>query len=240
MGPLKPELITLVHLQRTDLKLAELLKAKATIPKEIEADRAGLEAAQQSIDKARAEIESLLKEGRAKERRVDEVREGQKKSKGRLMEAKTNEEYTALLKEIDYADQQIDQLEEEMIGQMERVEGAQAGLKEAEERMKVEEERFNRERGVKEEELQRVGALIGDQEARRKEFIEQVPAELLSNYERIRSGRDGLAVVQVVDAVCQGCNQRIPPQTNINIKAGELIYYCQGCGRILFTGDEEV
>lgn len=235
---MRPELRTLVQLQRIDLKLAELLKAKDALPKEIEAGRAGLKATQESIEQDKTSIEALQKDSRAKERRIDEVREGQRKSKGRLMEVKTNEEYSALLKEIEYADQQIDQLEEEMLGLMERVEAAQVDLKALQDKLKVEEERFNKEKGVKEEELLRVGALLEDEEALRKEFVGQLPSDLLSNYERIRTSKNGLAVAEVVDAVCQGCNQRIPPQTYIDIKTDAIIYFCQGCSRILFRSDE--
>jgi predicted nucleic acid-binding Zn-ribbon protein len=42
----------------------------------------------------------------------------------------------------------------------------------------------------------------------------------------------------VLDGVCQGCNQRIPLQTYINIKNDEIIYFCQGCSRILFHADK--
>jgi predicted nucleic acid-binding Zn-ribbon protein len=235
----KPYIIVLVQLQRVDLKAAELRRAKASIPEEIETGRRGLEAAQAAIEQTRADLEELLKGGRAKERSIEEVREGQIKKKGRLMEVKTNEEYSALLKEIEYADQQVDVLEEELLGLMEKVDSAQAELQSLQERLKVEEERFGKEKGLKEEELQRVVALLDEEEARREEFSRQLPDELLANYERIRSSKNGLAVVQVVDAVCQGCNQRIPTQTYINIKNDEIIYYCQGCSRILFCSDEE-
>lgn len=112
-GSLTAELQTIIELQRVDLKLAELRKASSAIPRELEAGLAGLEAARAAVERVEADLEALQKEGRVRERRIEEVREGQRKSKARLMEVKTNEEYTALLKEIEYAVQQIDQLEEE-------------------------------------------------------------------------------------------------------------------------------
>lgn len=236
---MKPEILTLIELQRTDLKVAELRGAKASIPAEIEASRSGLEAAQAAIGRTESDLEGLLKEGRARERRIEEVREGQKKKKGRLMEVKTNEEYSALLKEIEYADRQVDELEEELLGLMERAEACQVELQGLRERFKAEEERFGQEKRVKEEELQRVVSLLEQEEARREDFTRRLPSELLANYERIRSSKNGLAVVRVVDSVCQGCNQRIPTQTYLDIRRDEIIYHCQGCSRILFTSDEE-
>ena len=237
-GSLTAELRTIVELQRVDLKLAELRKACSALPKELEAGRAGLEAARAAGERVEADLEALQKEGRARERRIEEVREGQRKSKARLMKVKTNEEYTALLKEIEYADQQIDQLEEKVLGNMERVEAQQVELKALQERLKVEEEGFGKEKGLKEAELQRVGALLGEEEARRSELTGRLSQDLLASYDRIRANKGGLAVANVSGGVCQGCNQRIPPQTYINIKKNEVLYFCQGCSRILFRADE--
>lgn len=237
-GSLTAELRTIIELQRVDLKLAELQKSSSAIPRELETGRAGLEAARAAVERVEADLEALQKEDRARERRIEEVREGQQKSKARLMEVKTNEEYTALLKEIEYADQQIGQLEEEVLGSMERVEAQQVELKSLQERLKVEEEGYGKEKGLKEAELQRVGALLGEEEALRSELTGRISRGLLASYNRIRANKGGLAVASVAGGVCQGCNQRIPRQTHIDIRKNEVLFFCQGCSRILFHADD--
>lgn len=237
-GSVTAEMRTIVELQQTDLKLTDLRRAQAAIPRQVAAIRAGLESVQAAVGQVQADLEEHQKEGRARERQIDEVREGQLKSKGRLMAVRTNEEYTALLKEIEYADEQISRLEEEVLGLMERVEVQQVELKGLQERVKVEEERFAKEKGTKKEELERVEALLREEEAWRSELTSRLSEDLLASYDRILANKDGVAAVQVLDGVCQGCNQRIPLQTYINIKNDELLYFCQGCSRILFHADE--
>jgi predicted nucleic acid-binding Zn-ribbon protein len=237
-GSVTAELRTIIELQRTDMKLAELRAAQAAIPRQLAAGRGKLEAAQEAVERTQAELEELQKEGRTRERQIDEAREGQLKSRGRLMEVKTNEEYTALLKEIEYADGQVNQLEEEVLGLMEGVEARHVELKGLLERVKAEQEQFAKEKGTKEEELRRVEAVLQEQEARRAELTGRLAEDLLASYDRIRGNKDGVAAVEVLDGVCQGCNQRIPLQTYINIKNDEIIYFCQGCSRILFHADK--
>ncbi|MFB3072341.1 MAG: zinc ribbon domain-containing protein [bacterium] len=61
---------------------------------------------------------------------------------------------------------------------------------------------------------------------------------LLASYDRIRANKGGLAVASVAGGVCQGCNQRIPRQTHIDIRKNEVLFFCQGCSRILFHADD--
>jgi hypothetical protein len=218
--------------------LAELRRTEESIPREIEKKRLGLEAARAELERMEAEIEALNKESRAKERRIEEVREGQRKSKGRLMEVKTNEEYSALLKEIEFADQQISLLEDEVLVILEKAEEAQAELAELREKFEADKERFEQEKSLKLGELERVRERLKEEEARRAELAGRLPGELMTAYERIRRNKGGLAVVAVREGVCQGCNQRIPPQTYIDIKRDEILYFCQGCSRILYHPDE--
>jgi predicted nucleic acid-binding Zn-ribbon protein len=44
----------------------------------------------------------------------------------------------------------------------------------------------------------------------------------------------GLAVIEVKDEICQGCNMNIPPQLFVELKKNEEIYNCPHCRRIIF------
>jgi predicted nucleic acid-binding Zn-ribbon protein len=44
----------------------------------------------------------------------------------------------------------------------------------------------------------------------------------------------GIAVTEVKEEVCQGCNMNIPPQLYVEIKSNEEIIQCPQCRRILY------
>jgi len=50
---------------------------------------------------------------------------------------------------------------------------------------------------------------------------------------KLESGQ-GLAVVEVKDSVCMGCNMNIPPQLYVEVRKGEEIFTCPQCRRFLF------
>jgi predicted nucleic acid-binding Zn-ribbon protein len=62
---------------------------------------------------------------------------------------------------------------------------------------------------------------------------------LLTAYQRIRkNARNGLAVVQIERDACGGCFNKIPPQSQLDIRMHKKIIVCEYCGRILV--DEEI
>jgi predicted nucleic acid-binding Zn-ribbon protein len=61
---------------------------------------------------------------------------------------------------------------------------------------------------------------------------------LLNAYQRIRSNsRNGLGVVPVERDACGGCFNKIPPQTQMDIRTHKKIIVCEHCGRILVDAE---
>ncbi len=57
---------------------------------------------------------------------------------------------------------------------------------------------------------------------------------LLNAYQRMReNSRNGLAVVTVERDACGGCFNKIPPQTQMDIRTHKKLIVCEHCGRIL-------
>jgi len=62
---------------------------------------------------------------------------------------------------------------------------------------------------------------------------------LLNAYQRIRkNARNGLAVVHIERDACGGCFNKIPPQSQLDIRMHKKIIVCEYCGRIIV--DEEI
>ena len=62
----------------------------------------------------------------------------------------------------------------------------------------------------------------------------KVDKSFLSKYERLIKNRDGLAIVGVVNAACQGCFRVLPPQITNEIRMKQDLVFCEHCARILY------
>lgn len=71
-----------------------------------------------------------------------------------------------------------------------------------------------------------------------KEAEKHIEGRLLNAYTRIRSNvRNGLAVVNVERDACGGCFNKIPPQTQMDIRTHKKIIVCEHCGRVLVDAE---
>jgi predicted nucleic acid-binding Zn-ribbon protein len=74
---------------------------------------------------------------------------------------------------------------------------------------------------------------------KRNNLLLQIQRPLLANYERIRKGKSGIAVVPIVNGSCSGCFSSLPPQTTLEIKKMNQFIFCQYCGRLLVWVDQD-
>jgi predicted nucleic acid-binding Zn-ribbon protein len=60
----------------------------------------------------------------------------------------------------------------------------------------------------------------------------------LKRYDILRDKRNGSAVVQTINGVCQGCFMTVPPQQFNEIRKGDKLNFCPTCQRILYFEEE--
>lgn len=231
------DLELLISLQQIDLKIYELEEAKSKIPEEIEDLRSVLKGVEEEVNHVNSEIEELKKSRKKKEGDVGVENENLKKTKLKLTDVKTNKEYAAVLTEISTVEEKIGRAEDEILEIMEATEEKNSEHKEKCEKLKLEEARFNKEKEVKEKEMQRLQQLLDEELGKRKEIEVSVNKKVLSEYERIREMRGGVAVIPVKKYVCQGCYMSMPPQIFNDIKTNNNITYCSHCSRMLYRED---
>jgi len=231
---LKEDISVLIALQELDTELSGF-------DRKIEEKRQELTTREQAI----AEKESLA--GQCRENAVElqqsqrdiktageEAAERIKDRQGKMMQVQTSREHQALLKEIEEAKKTIKESEDRQLQVMEQVEAEEAKAEELEnlctgEKKLLAEETDMVETAVKELNKQR--AVVQE---RRDKMAGNVPSSRIKRYEKLLKKRDGLAVVRVIDAVCQGCFMTIPPQKYNDICLGEQIYSCPTCQRTLY------
>jgi hypothetical protein len=188
----------LIELQKLDVAIAKLDAEVRAIPKVLQALEGSLGKAREAFDIAKGRSDQLQKERRAKERELEECAQNAKKKQARLFEIKTNEEYSAVLKEIEALKAKSSQLETEVLEQMEAADATAKTVAEADRLFNAAQLDVQAERREKEARLATLQKELAVLEATRKGQASRLDGELLRVYTRLMKNRD-LAVVAVAD-----------------------------------------
>ena len=154
------------------------------------------------------------------------------KLEGQQFQVKSNEAYSALLREIEEARAGISGAETTILEAMENIEAAGAARERSEEEAKAVFERVSTAEGQLDTREKELGVREEQQSAARVELCTQVPGEMLSQYERIAGSRRP-AVAMVRQEICQGCRTTIPPQLHVELLRMAAVITCTHCRRIL-------
>lgn len=230
--PLEP----IVALQKKDRRLIKIMREIRDIPQrrnEIEAQLGGSRQKLETAKDSRKHTESTLRE---QELQVESLKLKIIKYKQQQMDAKTNEQYRAFVKEIAAVEEEIKVLEEKEIVLMESLERGKTIVAECEARL-------NTEMAAIADELAELDARA----AELKEQVEQMKAdrarsaalcdpELLKKYTRILNNKRDFAVVMVeAGGHCGGCHMKLPPQVIHDARNPTKIVGCNFCGRIVYN-----
>lgn len=231
---MKEEISTLIALQKFDMELSgfdrkiEGKQQELTEREQSIADKEGL--ACQCREKA-AELEQSQRDIKvANEDAAERIKERQ----GKMMQVQTSREHQALLKEIEDAKKAVKDGEEKLLQVMEQVEEEENKAVELENLCKGERELLVEETGKVAEAIKKLNTRRTTVQNKRDKLAQDLPASKVKRYDKLLKKRNGLAVAQVVDAVCQGCFMTVPPQKYNDIRIGEQIYSCPTCQRTLY------
>ena len=231
---MKEKLKELLDVQEIDKSIALLIQKKEALPAELEKFAEALKIEESRKKNLEEENLSLVKERRQKERDLEAKNETRKKFQDQLYQVKTNKEYSALMEEINNVRKEIEKLEEEILVLMEKSDELEKEVASGTELIRVKQEELEKARKSNEEEIARINGELQAWEKKREEKASHIPAELLTRYERIRRGRNGLGLVLVKNNACQGCFMELPPQVISEIKLGQRLIVCENCNRLLY------
>ena len=229
---------TLINLQDVDSHLQRLDAAKGDLPQKVENLCVRVEQTQALLDEKMNAKESASQEKRTVDSDVVILKEKLKKYKVQLYEVKTNKEYDAITLEIETSEQKIDEQEfkslelEELMTQLDQeIASIETNLSEMNELL-VEH---------KKDLAAKLAATKAEEETlqmKRADMVLVLPKPTLAAYERIRQGRGGVAVSQLINGACSECSSRIPPQRALEIRMMDKINLCEVCGRIVVWKQE--
>ena len=222
----------LLDVQDVDLKIETIEVRAAAIPDKFEKWRRLVEEKRAELEAQQGVVEEARKALRHSERSLEEKQEEKVKYDSQLPLIKTNREYTAILLEIDLVEKEASNIEEAILEGMAAVEEAEAEtlamkalLESAQEQARIEKEKLDHEQEQLEESLR--GTRV-----ERNQLAADVDGSLLSQYDRIRTKRGGLAIARINDESCGACHILLPPQV-VNEVIGQAVKVCPNCHRLL-------
>ncbi len=228
------DLEVVVRLQDLDNRAAELNGEIATLPKHIAEIERKLSGGEQKLkaDQAALTANQLLRKKTEGDIQVNEQKIS--KLKDQMLTAKTNEQYKAFQNEIAFCETEIRKSEDRILESMAAAEPLDRNVKSAEGGLKEEKKQVEAEKVAARERTAADQAALAKLMAERQTLTAQIPPAVLTNYERIRKGRGGVAIAEAVDGRCSKCRITLRPQFLQELKRGEKIMTCESCQRILY------
>ena len=232
---MKEQLSKLLAAQKIDLEIDRLERSREDYPREIERLNAEIVDLETELSDTEAAMLKSETSRRLIEEEITAERETQQKKEARLLETKTNKEYTAVQHEIVAARERIDTLETEdleLMTAMDVYTPKRDELKEQLAEVKKKNTAEAKEFQIKFDSIESdVAKLVRD----RNRALKGIDTRSNSVYTRLRKGKDGIAVITVdpIKLSCRGCHKQLPPQKVLEVRKSEKMIFCESCGRVL-------
>ncbi len=236
---MREQLQLLMKLQTIDLRVSELEKLKDEPSSKISQLEATLLEKEKDIEHIKKQFEESTKKKIKKEKDLDVELEKIKASEKRMMEAKTNKEYEAFLKEIAFAKELNLDAEEEIIEYMNEIEEISKKIVQLEANCTNLAKNFKKEKVKLKSDSIKYGKEMKSFILKRKDIVNAIKADLFEQYNIIREKRLGIAVVNVTNGICQGCHLNILPQLYNDVQKCEDLIVCPHCLRILYWSNNQ-
>lgn len=233
------DLKLVIRLQEIDNRLAELSREIGTLPKHILEIEKKLGSHERKLDADRAALAANQKERKKCETDIPLQEQKISKLKDQMLSTKTNDQYRAFQNEIEFCQKEIRRLEDRVLELMGESEPLEKNVKAAEAALKEEKAHVEGEKAQARERTAVDEKAAGDLQAERASIAREVPAATLKQYERVRKGRKGIAVAEVVEGRCTACYIQLRPQYVQDVKHTESILFCESCQRILYYNPPE-
>ena len=236
---MKEKLSLLISLQECDSQLVKLSSKKIKLPEKICKMEEDFQIYKENVEQNKRKYDELKAQRAECESTVKKLSEGMIKTKERLLEVKNNKEYQAMLKEIETSEKTRGDIESRIIALMEEMDKLSVLVKKDEETLKQAENNHEKEKKIIEDDLSAVDADTLTWTEKRSVLQKSIPADLLAQYERVKKRNNGVGVIAVWKAVCNGCHMNIPPQLYNELQRSNDLLSCPNCNRIMYFQNQE-
>jgi predicted nucleic acid-binding Zn-ribbon protein len=227
------DLEKLIELEKVDREIARLTDEVAGLPKKVAAIEAKLSDDKAAVEKAKAAIKSNESSRRKYESDIQSFQQKIIKYREQSSSVKTNDEYRALMHEVEFAEKQISGCEDKILELMISLEADEKNLKAAESDLKTETADVEKEKAEARTRTAEDEKLLAGLNQQRDALRREVTDSPLAHYDRVMRQRKS-AMAEARESKCQACYVVLRPQTWQEVKTNEQVITCSSCGRILY------
>jgi len=223
----------LIELQQADREILRLKNEIAALPKRVAAIEERLAGTRGILEKAKTAVKADEAARRKYENAIQDEQQKISKYRDQSLAVKTNEQYKALLHEIQFAEQDIRGNEDKILELMVNAEIREKDVKAAEAEVKAETAEIEKEKAEARQRTAEDEKQLGEWNAKREKARSGVDPELLRQYDRVAKHR-GTGISEARDHKCVACQVMLRPQTYNEVRASTQVVTCESCQRILY------
>ena len=228
-----PDVKNLIELQNADREISRLKDEIAALPKRVAAIEQKLAGTKAILEKAKTAVKSDEAARRKYETSIQDLQQRISKYRDQSLEVKTNEQYKALLHEIQFAEQEIRINEDKILELMVNAEARDKEVRAAEAELKAEAAEIEKEKAEARQRTAEDEQQLAEWNAKRDAARASVNPDLLRQYDRVAKYR-GSGLSEVRDHKCMACQVMLRPQTYNEVRAATQVVACDSCQRILY------
>jgi uncharacterized protein len=227
------DLEKLIELEKVDREIARLSAEVAALPRKVAAIESKLADDKAAVEKAKAAIKNNEATRRKHEADIQGFQQQIVKYRGQSSSVKTNDEYRALMHEVDFTEKEISASEDKILELMISLEAEEKSLKTAEADLKTEAAAVEKEKAEARTRTAEDEKLLQGLNQQRDALRREVTDSPLAHYDRVMRQRKN-AIAEARDSKCEACYVMLRPQTWQELKTNEQVITCSSCGRILY------
>jgi len=228
----------LITIQKLDDERNDTTSEIESIPAKIEHLEKEIMEANTALNEKTTRIQEIRKIYKIKEGDIAENENKLVKLNNQTFAVKTNEEYRAILNEIDFLKKENKKTEDEMINLLEEEEQLMNLI----EKFELETKDFISKKSGEIDNIKRHNEELIEHLAKLKADFDtnfgKLPNDIKEQYNRIKEVR-GNAVCLIDNETCTGCFANLTPQFFNELKKRSELLLCGSCGRILVYADSD-
>lgn len=230
---MNPDLEKLIELEKVDREIVRLTDEVAALPRRVAAIEEKLADDKAAVEHAKAAIKGNEAGRRKLEAEIQTVQQKIVKYREQSSSVKTNEEYRALMHEVQFAEKEINGSEDKILELMIAMEAEEKSLKTAEAAMKAEMAEVEKEKAEAHTRTAEDEKLLSELGEKQKQLRSGISDSALAHYDRVMRQRKS-AIAEARGQKCMACFVMLRPQTWEEIRTNGQIITCSSCGRILY------
>jgi len=227
------DLERLIELEKVDREMARLSDEVAALPKRVAAIEEKLAELPGYRPKAKARIKGNESSRRQLEADIRGFQEKIVKYRSQSSSVKTNDEYRALMHEVDFTEKQISGCEDKILELMISLENEEKALKQAEADLKTEAADVEKEKAEARVRTAEDEKLLAGLKEKWTALRSGVNDSALAHYDRVMRQRKS-AISEARHQKCLACFVMLRPQSWQDVRSNEQVVTCSSCGRILY------